>query len=101
MNEVLTWPVGRDLDVEHQRAIRSTHPATPVLLYVLASGAGGAVTGLMLGLVGWLLDQSDGAGAASATAVVVSTLGVWGELTGHVSPLPELRKQVPRRWIAW
>jgi hypothetical protein len=101
MNDVLTWPVGRQLDVCHRRTIQRAHPCGPVLVYVLASGLGGLISGILLGTLGRILEWGGLTRAAVATAVAISALAIQGELKGRVSPLPESRRQVPRRWIAW
>lgn len=99
MHSVLTWPVGRAANrFEDVRApgIR------PVVAYVAAAIVGGAGTGTMLGVLG-LVARGDGAvrTVCIGTATIVVSLALLLQWRGRVHPLPERRRQVPRRWLNW
>ena len=101
MTDVLTWPVGRADEVE-RRDIGGTRPAPglPVAAYLVGSLAGGATTGLLLGLVG-LGAQSLSGPIVVGTAGAVGIFAMALELRLRVRPLPERARQVPRRWLDW
>ena len=102
MTEVFTWPVGRAVESEYGGRTTGT-PLRYVLTYVVFATAGGALTGFALAAVGssvWAL------GAVPAwlvlfTAALLALTAIVLELQGRISPLPQRRAQVPRRWLAW
>lgn len=102
MTEVFTWPVGRAAEKEMLDRRRGT-PLRLVLTYVAFATLGGAMTGLALAATGsWLRGLAAGAGAlllVPAAALVLASIRL--ELQGRISPLPQRRLQVPRRWITW
>jgi hypothetical protein len=101
MGLVLSWPVGRGT-CQAGVAPRPA-PLGPVAAYVLACGLGGAFTGFVIAQLGAM---TRGALAGSRTALLAAAaltglVAVACEWRGQVRPLPERRKQVPRRWLQW
>jgi hypothetical protein len=96
---VLTWPVGRASDATG----RYRPPFAPVAVYWLTSALSGALTALALvSAVAFLRRTS--AAAAVTVAVLASGVAVVAtgcEWRGSVRPLPDRRRQVPRRWLMW
>jgi hypothetical protein len=103
MNDVFTWPVGRD---EHfdGGARGSAAPVSPVLAYAVATTVAGGSVGLLLGLVGAASLRLGGVDAHNVLIVLVvvsSLIAVLSELGGSATLLPSRQAQVPRRWLAW
>jgi hypothetical protein len=101
MNDVFTWPVGRD---GHQSGPSRRAPIGPVLAYAVATTIAGTTVGLLLGLAAAALDHlagPTGHGALTVLVVVMSVIAVLLELAGSASLLPHRRTQVPRRWLHW
>ncbi len=102
MTEVFTWPVGRVAESEFQGRRRGT-PLRFLLLHMVFSTLGGALTGLALAAAGsWVA----GLGAVPAWLVLLiagalAVAAIVLELQGRIAPLPQRRAQVPRRWLAW
>jgi hypothetical protein len=95
MNQVFAQPVGRDPDLHRPSLV-------PVLAYAAAIVAGGAVTGLALGLAGsWGRSRPAGSVAVVAVACLGAAAGIYFEARGTVAPLPQRRRQVPQRWLSW
>ena len=102
MNDVLTWPVGRERHSRSSSSPQPRPPATPVLAYAAGASAGGALTGLVLGGAGMLASHARPlwivlSGIATAVALTAVVL----QARGRVRPLPQLRAQVPRYWLTW
>lgn len=100
MHEVLTWPVGRDVEDEpdSERA-----PARPVLVYLAAAIVGGTLAASAIGGAGLAIGDTLG---LERTSIVLALIPlVWLSLVcqraGRVDPLPERRAQVPTRWLQW
>jgi hypothetical protein len=68
-----------------------------LFLHTLGAGASGAVTGALLGGIGWLLGAPWGAPGYVALACVAALYFV-REAAGVPVPLPQLRRQVPEWW---
>jgi hypothetical protein len=100
MGLVLTWPVGRG--TQEWGAARPA-PFGPVAAYALTSGLGGAATGFVLAYLGAAIRAASTTAGAALLAVAGGTalIAVVCEWKGRVSPLPERRAQVPRRWLMW
>ena len=102
MGLALTWPVGRGDDDED--GLAEMHPpAAPVMSYVLASIAGGALTALVIALLAAAARALLG-GATEVLTIAMAALAVvaaFAQWRGTVRPLAERRKQVPRRWLLW
>jgi hypothetical protein len=102
MNDVFAQPVG----LRPRRPAEGLRrpPFSPVLAYTLAAIAGGMLVGTTLAFVGYGLARALPGAAVRGALVLVALLGaaaVWLEMTGRVSPLPQRRAQVPRRWTLW
>lgn len=97
MMDVFTWPVGR---AGQQQSTTSKPPAGPPLAYLLGTAVGGLATGVVLSLVGSLTGLHD-TPAAPWILLGAGTAVVGLEFAGRVRPLPERRRQVPRRWLRW
>lgn len=102
MTDVLTWPVGRAGRFDSSLAPR--RPALgPVLAYALAASFGGALTGLTLAASGALVRGATGLDERALLFVVspLVLLAAGLQVAGRVAPLPERKKQVPRKWVRW
>ena len=99
MNDSFTWPVGR---AAQRRSVARRAPLGPVLAYVLASTLGGIATAMLLAVGGRVSDLDAVAPVVKVAVLVVVASGTAVlELADRISPLPERRRQVPRRWLAW
>jgi hypothetical protein len=101
MGLVLTWPVGRG--TQESGTARRPAPFGPVAAYALSSGLGGAVTGFVVAYVGAAIRAVSATAGVALLAVAGATalIALVCEWRGRVSPLPERRAQVPRRWLLW
>lgn len=100
MNDSFTWPVGR---AEKLQDGAGQHSALlPVVAYLLACIVGGAGTGAALGALGAGREiLGPVMPVTTVLLVIVALLAIWLEPHGHVSPLPERKKQVPTGWLGW
>ena len=102
MNDVFSWPVGC---ANHCETLDRSEkaPLLPVLAYMTGCAIAGASTGFLLALLGAVVrDASPLADLLTTAAAVTLVLAaVLLELKGRVAPLPQLKAQVPRRWLAW
>ena|SRR5436190_16467121 len=101
MNHVFaTRPVVRALNGEPKSAARP--PVAPLSAYVLGCVVGGALMGSLLGA---FHELAHAAGLSPHLLLVlglpVALLAIYCQWQGGVRPLPERRKQVPRRWLHW
>lgn len=100
MHEVLTWPVGRDVE---GKADPERPSLAPLLSYLGAATLGGAVTALLIGATGLVIRES--LELAHSTIFLGLIPLVWLSLVcqraGRIDPLPERRAQVPTRWLQW
>ena len=98
MGVALTWPVGRAADRDVAMA-----PLPPVVGYAAAATAGGALVGATLGGVGALIASASHVALSLLQVVAITTVVLAAALqwSGRLSPLPERRIQVPRRWLLW
>jgi hypothetical protein len=72
--------------------------------YVIAAGVGGSVSALVvyaLGLAARRLDPTPGALLLKSFILILALVVIDRQRRGVVSPLPERRRQVPRRWLLW
>lgn len=73
----------------------------PVISYSFAMIAGAIVTALAISGLGSLIREVLGPVPLAASAAVLGLVAVAAQARGRVSPLPERRRQVPTRWLAW
>jgi hypothetical protein len=73
----------------------------PVVAYSVAIIAGATVTALVISGAGSLIREALGAVPLAASAAVLGLVAVAAQARGRVAPLPERRRQVPTRWLAW
>ncbi len=72
--------------------------------YVIAAGAGGSVSALIvyaLGLAARSVDPTPGALLLKSLILILALVVIDRQRRGLISPLPERRRQVPRRWLRW
>jgi hypothetical protein len=98
MGVALTWPVGRAENRDVPAA-----PLSPVLAYLAAATASGAIAGVTLGGPGAVLQSASDPALSALRILAVATVVLAAALqwSGRLSPLPERRVQVPRRWLLW
>ena len=98
MGVALTWPVGRvgNRDV-------APAPLSPVMAYLAAATASGALAGITLGGLGAVMKSASDPAPSALQFVVLAIVLLAAALqwSGKLSPLPERRVQVPRRWLLW
>jgi|SRR4051794_34102483 hypothetical protein len=102
MNDVFAQPVGCVVGRRAEGLRRP--PPSPVCAYTAASVVGGMLVGTGLALIGEGLARVLPSAAVRGAVVLVALVGVaavWLEMSGRVTPFPQRRAQVPRRWLLW
>lgn len=95
MNQVFAAPVGAD------HLLRRASLKAPVA-YVVGLMGGAATTAGLVVIVGTAVSGAPGGKlVVFGAALAISGLGIRGELTGTIAPLPERKRQVPKRWLQW
>lgn len=72
--------------------------------YLIAAGAGGSVSAVAvyaLGLGARSLDPTPRTLILKSLILVLALVAIDRQRRGLISPLPERRRQVPRRWLRW
>jgi hypothetical protein len=100
MLDTFTWPVGPAHDDEKPVATRPP-PLAPTAAYAVASTLSGAVTGLALGALAVLADDVMPTWQVALALAPVVLVASVNQARGVMWPLPERRRQVPRRWLFW
>lgn len=103
MNDVFTWPVGRN-GVKQARTARDRAPGIPVFAYACAAGASGSVTGTVFGWVGGLTTNTLPGVGVLGLLMLFAAAGFFLivlEFAGAGSVVPQRRAQVPRTWLLW
>jgi hypothetical protein len=87
---------------------QNTHSSLPHLRNVAALVVGGAVGGAMTslgvaeaGLAVRALDPNSDSAIVMGVILSLSVFVIGLQLSGRIRPLPERKRQVPRRWIDW
>jgi hypothetical protein len=101
MNDVFSRPVGAGCTTG--RRVTRGMPWRDVTVYAAACMVGGALTGSLVAAVGLAVRDVAGVSNAAffAAAIGVVVIASVLELSGRVAPLPQRRRQVPRRWLFW
>lgn len=100
MDDVFAQPVGCGAIAGESAAMGKRPHLGPVVMYVVSITLGSVVTGAVLFAFGVALsDLSRYVAIAAMAALAAFAIGL--ELHGRISPLPEHRAQVPRRWTTW
>jgi hypothetical protein len=95
MNEVFAQPVGWKTDVKRPSG-------APILAYLIGIVLGACVTAAAIGLVADTLASGRyGRALVFGLAQISLLAGFVMEIKGTIAPLPERRRQVPTRWLAW